>query len=1059
VGVGRCPREGFYLGEGVAQPEPVLVYPDYRLPFKLTTDASKTGLGAVLSQDQESGDQPVAYASKVNSPTASNYSISELECLAVMWAVRLFRPHLYGRRFTIVTDHIALKWLMTAREPAGRLHRWALTLQEYDFDIQYRPGKENHVADALSRGPAPAASGDTVNEPEQTADDPAIGVAEVRTVELAVERGAAPRTAVTADEQVVLSGDAVDTEIDSAARDVIQAATVRRVEAAEIGVVQFTDDDIKREQDRSVMVQSLKRKGAYRGQRVFSDEDGLVRAEVDEGESRIVLPAFYLALAFKEAHDSIWAGHLRGPQTLEKLQRMYWWPHMRDAVRSWLAACQDCGSRKAKPKAVVPPPRSVRTGDVGDRWAIDVAGPLPVTASGNRYVIAAVEYTTRYAVAAAVPEHTAKSIARFLMDKVVLVYGPMREVMMDGAREFGSKATAELLALMQVNQATLVPYRPNRLGLVERFHRTWKDMISLYVEEAQDDWDDFLPSALYAYNGSKHATHGYQPNELMMGRKLRTPAELLRRSRLVHPRSTLQEYHEVLMQDLKKARELAALALQKEQARQAMYYNQRNVRNRSEFRPGQLVWIYRHAGGPGITKFGHRWRGPGKIVEAAGYDNYRVLMMESGEELVTHCSFLLSYYYPNNLLDQMAKDIAHDLREKAIAAADLDSDNEDDTAPGLADLSEVENNLTVVPDLTAATELEGRTEADQTPTEQGEPAHRRERRAQGKRRRTDNPEAPDTAAPAEDSRTEDAEAPEQRVRRKRVRTVPAGSEDAIAGRTRAKVRRAPYAGTETDSTTSRDDSPTRARASRTALEATAERGDDLRVDDEADQPEAVRGQSRRPSAERRGDQQQRGGQPEDGHRNADHPANRRREAEAAANRDRSDGRRPDADQATEQKNEDNEEDPAEHGGATEPPASEADRETSRSRQEGGSTASRRVANEADEEEHVYVFAGRGRRGTDSLVSRQPRLTRIQPDEAVVECRRRRYRTRTGRYVLEFQVQRVGDRSHHGQPERLWINQRDYEQLWREGRMHSESYDSGDDDYSSDDSDDREAAIG
>jgi hypothetical protein len=85
--------------------------------------------------------------------------------------------------------------------------------------------------------------------------------------------------------------------------------------------------------------------------------------------------------------------------------------------------------------------RSVRTGDVGDRWEIDVAVPLPVTAGGNRYVIAAVEYTTRYAVAAAVPEHTAKSIARFRMDKVVLVYGPMREVMMDGAREFGSKAT------------------------------------------------------------------------------------------------------------------------------------------------------------------------------------------------------------------------------------------------------------------------------------------------------------------------------------------------------------------------------------------------------------------------------------------------------------------------------------------------------------------------------------------------------------------------------------------------------------------------------------------
>uniref|UniRef100_H3G6X4 Reverse transcriptase RNase H-like domain-containing protein n=1 Tax=Phytophthora ramorum TaxID=164328 RepID=H3G6X4_PHYRM len=128
-----------------------LAYPDYGLPFKLTTDASKTGLGAVLSQDQGKGDQPIAYASKVNNPTVAKYSISELECLAVVWAVRLFRPHLYGRKFTIVTDHVALKWLMTTKEPAGRLHRWALTLQEFDFEVVYRPGRENQVADALSR--------------------------------------------------------------------------------------------------------------------------------------------------------------------------------------------------------------------------------------------------------------------------------------------------------------------------------------------------------------------------------------------------------------------------------------------------------------------------------------------------------------------------------------------------------------------------------------------------------------------------------------------------------------------------------------------------------------------------------------------------------------------------------------------------------------------------------------------------------------------------------------------------------------------------------------------
>ncbi|OWZ05024.1 LOW QUALITY PROTEIN: hypothetical protein PHMEG_00022963 [Phytophthora megakarya] len=100
-----------------------------------------------------------------------------------------------------------------------------------------------------------------------------------------------------------------------------------------------------------------------------------------------------------------------------------------------------------------------KTGAVGDRWAIDVAGPLPGTETGNRYVIAAVAYTTRYTVAAAVPGNTAKAIARCLLEKVVQVFGPMREIMLDGAREFGSRMIAELLGLLQTKLSTPVPYR------------------------------------------------------------------------------------------------------------------------------------------------------------------------------------------------------------------------------------------------------------------------------------------------------------------------------------------------------------------------------------------------------------------------------------------------------------------------------------------------------------------------------------------------------------------------------------------------------------------------
>ncbi|GMF51207.1 unnamed protein product [Phytophthora fragariaefolia] len=178
-------------------------------------------------------------------------------------------------------------------------------------------------------------------------------------------------------------GAVIDAEIEHATDEAVRAAVIRRVEAAEMGIVQLMNADIKREQGKSVMVQTIRERGSYRGQAAVIDDDGLVNLEIGSGETRIILPAVYWALAFKEAHDSIWAGHLRGPQIYERLQRMYWWPRMEEAVYNWVPACQDCGSRKAKPQAVVPPLQSVKTGDVGDRWAIDVAGPLPVAEHGN----------------------------------------------------------------------------------------------------------------------------------------------------------------------------------------------------------------------------------------------------------------------------------------------------------------------------------------------------------------------------------------------------------------------------------------------------------------------------------------------------------------------------------------------------------------------------------------------------------------------------------------------------------------------------------------------------
>ena len=132
---------------------PVLAYPDYSVDFQLETDASGVGLGAVLSQIQKDRSNQLAFASCTLQASEVNYGITELEALAVVWAVRHFRQYLYGHRCNIITDHEALKSLLNTPHPSGRLARWGLTLQELDLVITYRPGKKNPKADALSRYP------------------------------------------------------------------------------------------------------------------------------------------------------------------------------------------------------------------------------------------------------------------------------------------------------------------------------------------------------------------------------------------------------------------------------------------------------------------------------------------------------------------------------------------------------------------------------------------------------------------------------------------------------------------------------------------------------------------------------------------------------------------------------------------------------------------------------------------------------------------------------------------------------------------------------------------
>ncbi|OIR56572.1 MAG: uncharacterized protein A8A55_2680, partial [Amphiamblys sp. WSBS2006] len=132
-----------------------LLIPNFEKPFVVYTDASIDGLGGMLAQLDDSGQERIVRTvSRTLAPAERNYGITELECLSVIWTLDKFRYYLVGREFRVITDHKALQWLDQHKDSNSKLMRWALQLQEFgDFEIQYRAGEDHGNADGLSRLP------------------------------------------------------------------------------------------------------------------------------------------------------------------------------------------------------------------------------------------------------------------------------------------------------------------------------------------------------------------------------------------------------------------------------------------------------------------------------------------------------------------------------------------------------------------------------------------------------------------------------------------------------------------------------------------------------------------------------------------------------------------------------------------------------------------------------------------------------------------------------------------------------------------------------------------
>ena len=502
---------------------PVLRLPDMSKPFTVATDASGLAVGAVLSQVGDDGQEhPIAYASRTLNRYEIHYGITEKECLAVVWAVKAFRVYLHDTKFTVVTDHAALQWLMDMRDPVGRLARWGLYLQSHDFKIVFRPGRLHANADLLSRPaggqgthnrtPDPAgremAAAANGNEPlgEQLAAVAADGDGEHIARVMAVLRSATrPRTTPTPTMAYV-------DEIPEAADEPAADETVR----THLGRDVTDDPALLHYVQHGRHLEGQSRKQVSRVEHLARDyvwADGMLHKD-GAGGRRIVPPTAQRWQLVQQAH---YTGHFDARATYSRLKEQYTWPGMLADATAAAHTCTTCLRAGTQAAVFHPPAKSIASTGVWDLISVDTQWGLPETDRGYCGLLVIIDHLSRYPVVFPLRTKTQEEIARRLWTFIAL-FGPPKALLSDNGTEFLNTAVNDLSTLHGIDRRVTAPYHPNTNGQVENVNRTLAMALRKLAIDDPIEWDRHLDSVLYAYRTRVHSTTGLTPYSLVFGR-------------------------------------------------------------------------------------------------------------------------------------------------------------------------------------------------------------------------------------------------------------------------------------------------------------------------------------------------------------------------------------------------------------------------------------------------------------------------------------------------------------------------------------------------------------
>ena len=350
---------------------------------------------------------------------------------------------------------------------------------------------------------------------------------------------------------------------------------------------------------------------------------------------RLVVPQSLKNEILVWSHDHPIAAHLGFIKTLERIKSKFYWNNYRREVEDYVKRCDKCARRK--PNNDSGSLSGIAVGEPFEMVALDIVGPLPTSKNGNKYILVFSDYLTKYPEAFALKDFTTETIAQILIKEVILRYGFPSKLLSDRGTSFLSKVAQSVYKLLNINKINTTSYHPQTDGLVERFNKTLIEMLSKLVDE-NNDWDELIPYALYAYRTAVHASTKYTPFKLMFGRDAKSPVEISLTD-VEKKKFDSFTYGDSLLKGLEIIRENARSNIQSAQLHQKLNYDAR--KKHISYNIGDLVYYKKERK---LSKLDDNWIGPYVIVKRINDINYRIREIGAKRKnLLVHINKLKPY--------------------------------------------------------------------------------------------------------------------------------------------------------------------------------------------------------------------------------------------------------------------------------------------------------------------------------------------------------------------------------------------------------------------------------